>query len=156
MSWSSDEGFAEKLRNPQCKFLVSLPANGHNYSGVNNSEQIICLTNFFASHEKPMSSSQALHISLLFLFIYLLWHSFYWVCESHGGVCSFLLFCNIFACVDWAWLYIHIKYWAAEVWVWSSSLELQHLHVLFLRCSFQIYTFVSSGLCCFLWSSHGP
>lgn len=65
-----EEGFAEKLRNHQsvCKLLVSLSANGYNYSWANTSEQIIWQISS-SSHAKSMSSSQTLLICLLFIFI---------------------------------------------------------------------------------------
>lgn len=72
-SWSSDEGFAEKLRNHQSKLLVSLPASGHNYSWVNNSQQIICLTNFcFISWKIHESFTSSLYLFVVRIYLFAL------------------------------------------------------------------------------------
>jgi len=82
-----------------------------------------------------MSSSQALSVCLLFIFIYLVLHSFYWLRKSHGMICSFfVVFLFSLALFETGCTFI-LNTEQLEVYALNSSLQFQHLQNIFLRCS---------------------
>lgn len=93
-----------------------------------------------------MSSSQALHICLLFIFIYLLLHSFYWLYKSHGLFFFFVFLFSLTLFKPRCTFILNTE--QLEACVLNSSLHFQHLQNIFLDALLCTYRFVSLGLYC--------